>query len=44
MSVYDSYQRRMRIDSCSTGKNYPTFGEKLKADSDFYMEQYWDGK
>ncbi len=42
MSVYDSYQRRMRIDSYSTGKNYPTFGEKLKADSDFYMEQYWD--
>ena len=42
MSVYDSYQRRMRIDSCSTGKNYPTFGEKLKADSDFYTEQYWD--
>ncbi len=42
MSVYDSYQRRMRIDSCSTGKNYPTFGEKLKADSDFYMEQYWN--
>ena len=42
MSVYDSYQRRMRIDSHSTGRNYPTFGEKLKADSDFYMEQYWN--
>ena len=42
MSAYDSYQRRMRIDSCSTGKNYPTLGEKLKADSDFYMEKTWD--
>lgn len=42
MSVYDFYQRKMRVDSNSTGKNYPTLGEKLKHDSDMLMEQLWE--
>lgn len=42
MSVYDFYQRKMKVDSNSTGKNYPTLGEKLKHDSDMLMEQLWD--
>lgn len=43
MSVYESYKRKMKVDSCSTGKNYPTLGEKLKSDSDQLMELTWDG-
>lgn len=42
MSVYDFYQRKMKVDTCSTGKNYPTLGEKLKSDSDMLMELTWD--
>ena len=42
MSVYDFYQRKMKVDSNSTGKNYPTLGEKLKHDSDVLMESTWD--
>ena len=42
MSVYDFYQRKMKIDSNSTGKNYPTLGEKLKHDSDVLMESTWN--
>ena len=42
MSVYDFYQRKMKIDTCSTGKSYPTLGEKLKSDSDKMMELTWD--
>lgn len=43
MSVYDFYKRKMKVDSCSTGKSYPTLGEKLKSDSDTIMELTWDG-
>ena len=43
MSVYESYKRKMKVDTCSTGKNYPTLGEKLKSDSDQLMELTWDG-
>lgn len=43
MSVYESYKRKMKVDSCSTGKSYPTLGEKLKSDSDQLMELTWDG-
>jgi hypothetical protein len=32
----------MQVDTCSTGKNYPTLGEKLKSDSDRVMELTWD--
>lgn len=32
----------MKVDTCSTGKNYPTLGEKLKSDSDMLMELTWD--
>ena len=42
MSVYDFYQRKMKVDSNSTGKNYPTLGEKLKHDSDLIMEATFD--
>lgn len=42
MSVYDFYQRKMKVNTYSTGKNYPTLGEKLKSDSDMLMELTWD--
>lgn len=42
MSLYDSYRRKMQIDTHSTGKNYLTLGEKLKSDSDKMMEVTWD--
>ncbi|MBQ4523329.1 MAG: hypothetical protein IJA10_10320 [Lachnospiraceae bacterium] len=42
MSVYDFYKRAMKIESNSTGKNYPTLGEKLKHNSDLLMEATWD--
>lgn len=42
MSLYESYKRKMKVDTCSTGKNYPTLGEKLKSDSDMLMELTWD--
>jgi len=42
MSLYENYKRRMQVDTCSTGKNYPTLGEKLKSDSDKVMELTWD--
>lgn len=42
MSVYESYKRKMKVDTCSAGKNYPTLGEKLKSDSDMLMELTWD--
>ena len=35
MSVYEFYQRKMHINTNSTGKNYPTLGEQLKADFEF---------
>lgn len=44
MSVYDFYQRKMKVNGNSTGKNYSTLGEKLKSDSDMVMELTWDGK
>nr|DAK31291.1 MAG TPA: hypothetical protein [Caudoviricetes sp.] len=44
MSLYENYKRRMQVDTCSTGKNYPTLGEKLKSDSDKVMELTWNGK
>lgn len=43
MSVYDFYQRKMKVNGNSTGKSYPTLGEKLKSDSDMVMELTWDG-
>lgn len=42
MSLYENYKRRMQVDTCSTGKNYPTLGEKLKSDSDKIMELTWN--
>lgn len=42
MSVYDFYQRKMKVNTYSTGKSYPTLGEKLKSDSDMVMELTWD--
>lgn len=42
MSVYEFYQRKMHINTNSTGRSYPTLGEKLKADSDKLMELTWD--
>ena len=42
MSVYDFYRRKMHVDTCSTGKDYPTLGERLKSDSDKLMESTWD--
>lgn len=42
MSVYDFYKRKMQVDTHSTGKNYPTLGEKLKSDSDKIMELTWN--
>ena len=42
MSVYDFYQRKMKVNGNSTGKSYPTLGEKLKSDSDQLMELTWD--
>jgi len=42
MSLYEYYKRKMKVDTCSTGKNYPTLGEKLKSDSDMLMELTWD--
>ena len=42
MSVYDFYKRKMQVDTHSTGKSYPTLGEKLKSDSDTLMELTWD--
>ena len=45
MSLYNSYRNRIgtSIDTTSTGKNYPTLGEKLKSDSDKLMELTWNG-
>lgn len=43
MSVYDFYQRKIKVNTCSTGKSYPTLGEKLKSDSDMLMNLTWDG-
>lgn len=43
MSVYDFYQRKMKVNTYSTGKSYPTLGEKLKSDSDMLMNLTWDG-
>lgn len=42
MSLYEYYKRKMKVDTCSTGKNYPTLGEKLKSDSDQLMELTWN--
>lgn len=42
MSVYEFYQRKMHINTNSTGRSYPTLGEQLKADSDKLMELTWD--
>lgn len=42
MSVYDFYRRKMNVNTNSTGKDYPTLGEKLKSDSDMVMELTWD--
>lgn len=42
MSLYSSYRKKMNVDSSSTGKSYPTLGEKLKSDSDKMMELTWD--
>lgn len=42
MSVYDFYRRKMHVNTCSTGKDYPTLGERLKSDSDKLMESTWD--
>lgn len=42
MSLYDSYRRKMQVDTHSTGKNYLTLGEKLKSDSDKIMELTWN--
>lgn len=42
MSVYDFYKRKMQVDTHSTGKNYPTLGEKLKSEADQLMELTWD--
>ena len=42
MSVYDFYQRKMKVNGNSTGKNYSTLGEKLKSDSDTLMELTWN--
>ena len=42
MSLYEYYKRKMKVDTCSTGKSYPTLGEKLKSDSDMLMELTWD--
>lgn len=42
MSLYENYKRRIHVDTCSTGKNYPTLGEKLKSDSDKIMELTWN--
>lgn len=42
MSVYDFYKRKLNVTTNSTGKNYPTLGEKIKAESDMVMELTWD--
>ena len=42
MSVYDFYKRKMQVDTHSTGKSYPTLGEKLKSEADQLMELTWD--
>lgn len=42
MSVYDFYQRKMKVSTWSTGKSYPTLGEKLKSEADQLMELTWD--
>lgn len=42
MSVYDFYKRKMQVDTHSTGKSYPTLGEKLKFEADQLMELTWD--
>lgn len=42
MSVYDFYQRKIKVNTYSTGKSYPTLGEKLKSDSDKIMELTWN--
>lgn len=42
MSAYDFYQRKMKVDTHSTGKSYSTLGEKLKSDSDTLMELTWN--
>ena len=44
MSLYENYKRRMQVDTCPTGNNYPTLGEKLKSDSDKVMELTRNGK
>lgn len=42
MSAYDFYQRKMKVNGNSIGKNCSTLGEKLKSDSDTLMEFTWD--
>ena len=42
MSAFEFYKKKIKIDSVSTGRNYPTLGEKLKADSDMIMEYTWE--
>ena len=42
MSAYDFYQRKMKVNGNSTGKNCSTLGEKLKSDSDKIMELTWN--
>jgi hypothetical protein len=43
MSAFDFYQRKIgsMVNTNSTGRNYPTLGEKLKSDSDMLMESTW---
>jgi hypothetical protein len=44
MSAFDFYQRKIgsTVNTNSTGRNYPTLGEKLKSDSDMLMEYTFD--
>lgn len=42
MSAYDFYQRKMKVDTHSTGKNYSTLSEKLKSEADMVMNLTWD--
>lgn len=42
MSAYDFYQRKMKVNGNSSGKNCSTLGEKLKSDSDKIMELTWN--
>jgi AAA15 family ATPase/GTPase len=43
MSAFDFYQRKISstVNTNSTGRNYPTLGEKLKSDSDMLVEATW---